>query len=101
VKLPEGEAYMPRFLYNPNHAVSKAILLGEYHLTRATHEDLKYALEYFSKALEISPGHIRAQIGVAETGEGSSTRSCNCLAASLQCFLLQNCSINGHLEASL
>jgi tetratricopeptide (TPR) repeat protein len=66
VKLPEGEAYMPRFLYNPNHAVSNEVRLGEYHLTRATYEDLQRAIEYFSKALEISPGHIRAQVGIAE-----------------------------------
>jgi tetratricopeptide (TPR) repeat protein len=67
VKLPEGESYTPRFFYNPNHAVSNAVRLGEYHLTRATCEDLELALGYFSKALEISPGHLRALVGTAET----------------------------------
>lgn len=66
VKLPEGEAYRPRFSYNPNHAVAEAIRLGDYHLSRATHADLNYAIEYFFKALEIAPGNLRASIGVAE-----------------------------------
>jgi tetratricopeptide (TPR) repeat protein len=66
VKLPEGEAYTPLFSYNPNHALSKALRLGEHHLVRGTHADLNYAIEYFSKALEFSPLHARAHIGIAE-----------------------------------
>ena len=66
VKLPEGEAYTPRFSYNSRHALSEAIRLGDYHLVRATHADLGYAIEYFSRALEIAPGNIRAAIGIAE-----------------------------------
>lgn len=32
VRLPEGEAYTPRFFYSPHHAISNTVQLGDYHL---------------------------------------------------------------------
>ena len=66
VKLPAGEAYTPRFSYNPNHIASQNYRLGEYFLHRANTVPVSRAAGHFQKVLEIVPDHVGAIIGLAE-----------------------------------
>jgi Tfp pilus assembly protein PilF len=66
VKLPEGEAYTPTFVYNPVHAVGKEYQLGMYYLSRGMWEDHKKAIDHFVTALRLAPEHIGASIGLCE-----------------------------------
>jgi tetratricopeptide (TPR) repeat protein len=70
VKIPEGEAYTPRFFYNSNHAVGQEFALGEFHRSRWTIEDDFKALDHYKRVLKIAPLHIGANIGSAEVWVG-------------------------------
>src|SRR5579863_7827930 len=70
IKLPEGEAYTPRFSYNVNHPVGQEFVLGEFHRSRGTIEDNFTALDHYNRVLKLAPSHIGANIGTAEVWTG-------------------------------
>ncbi len=66
IKLPEGEAYTPKFSYNSTHPVSKEFKLGMYYLTRNMGKDSATAGKHFAAVLRLVPEHIGASIGICE-----------------------------------
>ena len=66
VKLPAGEAYTPRFRYNPNNAVSKDYQLGVYFLAPKTALDIYNAMARFQNVVNANPDHLGAHIGMLE-----------------------------------
>ncbi len=66
VRVPEGEAYTPEFSYNPVHAVTKEVKLGQYFSARGMFRDYTRSILHFKSALQHAPQHIGAAIGIAE-----------------------------------
>jgi tetratricopeptide (TPR) repeat protein len=66
VKFLPGEAYTPRFSYNPAHEAARLYKLGSHFVERAYAPDVGHAGEYFAKVLEIVPNHLGAHVSMAE-----------------------------------
>lgn len=52
--------------YTENTEAYKLYLKGRYHWNRRTSSDLKKAVDYFQKAVELDPGYARAYAGLAD-----------------------------------
>ena len=66
IKLPEGEAYTPRFSYNASHLAGQEFALAEFHRLRGTIDDTLKALDHYNKVFALSRFHVGAIIGCAE-----------------------------------
>jgi tetratricopeptide (TPR) repeat protein len=67
VKFVEGEAYTPRFAYNPKHETFIQVRLGYRFLEQSTYRDYCNALNIFTGILENDPDNLGALLGLTET----------------------------------
>jgi tetratricopeptide (TPR) repeat protein len=67
IKLPQGEAYTPKFSYNANHAVGREFALAEFYRLRGTFDDTLRAIDHYLNVQALTRFHVGAMIGTAET----------------------------------
>ena len=66
VSLPEGEAYTPRFSYNPAHETMGRYQMAEFFLHRGMYDDMVRAAELYMLVLSDLPHFADAALGMAE-----------------------------------
>ena len=67
IKLKEGEAYTPRFSYNPEYWLATGLRFGYISLDRWSYKNHLRAFEIFSALLEKQTGHVGPTLGLVET----------------------------------
>jgi tetratricopeptide (TPR) repeat protein len=67
IKPLEGEAYTPRFAYNPNHETWILLRMAYRQLEQPTYRDYCNALGIFTNILDREPDNIGASLGLIET----------------------------------
>lgn len=66
IKPVEGEAYTPRFAYNPEHQPFILVRVGYRLLEKSTYRDYQNAVELFVLVIDSNPRHLGALLGLAE-----------------------------------
>jgi tetratricopeptide (TPR) repeat protein len=71
MKIAAGQSYTPVFTYNPLHSVGKDYKLGMFYLKRGQIDDYSKAVKHFVNVLKITPEHVGACLGFAESMIGA------------------------------